>query len=103
MMLWSQVVDQISHDGKIVVATDLATLPGFPTLVVRKLARDSDIEIARPVLRSSLGLTERDLVEIAPRRPTLISTPSRVAPNCRRRSPTYDPPVTFVLVRHCSE
>ena len=60
-----QVVDQISHDGKIVVATDLATLPGFPTLVVRKLAHDSDIEIARPVLCSALGLTERDLVEIA--------------------------------------
>jgi uncharacterized protein (DUF2336 family) len=61
----NQVVDQISHDGKIVVATDLATLPGFPTLVVRKLAHDSDIEIARPVLRSALGLSERDLVEIA--------------------------------------
>src|SRR5579864_7843404 len=60
-----QVVDQISHDGKIVVATDLATLPGFPILVVRKLAHDADIEIARPVLHSALGLTERDLVEIA--------------------------------------
>jgi uncharacterized protein (DUF2336 family) len=32
--------------------------------VVRKLAHDSDIEIARPVLRGALGLTERDLVEI---------------------------------------
>jgi uncharacterized protein (DUF2336 family) len=61
----NQVVDQISRDGKIVVATNLATLPGFPTMVVRKLAHDSDIEIARPVLRSALGLTERDLVEIA--------------------------------------
>jgi uncharacterized protein (DUF2336 family) len=60
-----QVVDQISRDGKIVVATDLATLPGFPILVVRKLAHDSDIEIAHPVLRGALGLTERDLVEIA--------------------------------------
>jgi uncharacterized protein (DUF2336 family) len=33
--------------------------------VVRKFAHDSDIEIARPVLRSALGLTERDLVGIA--------------------------------------
>jgi uncharacterized protein (DUF2336 family) len=60
-----QVVDQISRDGKIEVATDLATLPGFPSPVVRKFAHDSDIDIARPVLRSALGLTERDLVEIA--------------------------------------
>jgi uncharacterized protein (DUF2336 family) len=60
-----RVADQISRDGKIEAATDLATLPGFPTPVVRKFAHDSDIEIARPVLRSALGLTERDLVEIA--------------------------------------
>jgi uncharacterized protein (DUF2336 family) len=60
-----RVVNQISREGRIEAATDLATLPGFPTPVVRKFAHDSDIEIARPVLRSALGLTERDLVEIA--------------------------------------
>jgi uncharacterized protein (DUF2336 family) len=60
-----RVVNQISREGRIEAATDLATLPGFPTPVVRKFAHDSDIEIARPVLRSALGLTERDLVGIA--------------------------------------
>jgi uncharacterized protein (DUF2336 family) len=60
-----RIVDQVSHEAKIDVATNYATLPGFPLPVVRKFAHDSDIDIARPVLRSALGLTERDLVEIA--------------------------------------
>ncbi len=58
------IVDQVSHDAKIDVATNLATLPGFPLPVVRKLAYDGDIEIARPVIRGALGLTDLDLIEI---------------------------------------
>jgi uncharacterized protein (DUF2336 family) len=60
-----RIVEQVSHDAKIDVATNLATLPGFPLPVVRKFAHDSDLEIACPVLRNALGLTERDLVDIA--------------------------------------
>ena len=59
-----RIVDQISGDAKIDVATNLATLPGFPLPVVRKLARDNDIEIARPVICGALGLTDLDLIEI---------------------------------------
>jgi uncharacterized protein (DUF2336 family) len=59
------VVDQISRDAKIDVASNLATLPGFPLPVVRKLAHDGDIEIARPVIRGALGLTDLDLIGIA--------------------------------------
>src|SRR5215472_11055808 len=59
------IVDQISHNAKIDVATNLATLPGFPLPVVRRLARDEDIEIARPVIRGALGLTDLDLIGIA--------------------------------------
>ena len=59
-----RVVDQISRDAKIDVATNLATLPGFPLPVVRKLAHDDDIEIARPVIRGALGLTDLDLIDI---------------------------------------
>ena len=58
------IVDQVSHDAKVDVATNLATLPGFPLPVVRKLALDGDIEIARPVIRGALGLTDLDLIEI---------------------------------------
>src|ERR1700722_7844555 len=59
------IVDQISREAKIDVSANLATLPGFPAPVIRKFAHDADIEIARPVLRNAIGLSERDLVEIA--------------------------------------
>jgi uncharacterized protein (DUF2336 family) len=59
-----RIVDQVQRDAKIDVATNLATLPGFPLPGVRKLANDNDIEIARPVIRGSLGLTDADLIEI---------------------------------------
>jgi len=58
------IVDQISHDARIDVATNLATLPGFPLPVVRKLAHDRDIEVARPVIRGAIGLTDLDLIDI---------------------------------------
>jgi Uncharacterised protein conserved in bacteria (DUF2336) len=59
-----RIVDQVERDAKIDVATNLATLPGFPLPVVRNLARDGDIEIAGPVLGGALGLTDRELIEI---------------------------------------
>jgi len=59
-----RIVDQISRDAKVDVATNLATLPGFPLPVVRKLAHDHDIEIARPVIRGAPGLTDLDLIDI---------------------------------------
>ena len=58
------IVDQISHDARIDVATNLATLPGFPLPVVRRLAHDGDIEVARPVIRGAIGLTDLDLIDI---------------------------------------
>jgi uncharacterized protein (DUF2336 family) len=61
------IVDQVSRDAKIDIATNLAILPGFPLPVVRKLANDSDIVIARPVIRGASGLTDFDLIEIARR------------------------------------
>lgn len=63
--IMEKIVDQISHEAKIHVATHLATLPGFPAQVARHFARHGDIEIARPVLRSSPALDDNDLVGIA--------------------------------------
>lgn len=59
------IVDKISREARIDVATNLAVLPGFPIPVVRRLAYDPDIEIAGPVLRGSADLTDTDLVELA--------------------------------------
>jgi hypothetical protein len=65
--IMEKIVDQISHEAKVQVAGSLATLAEFPPNVMRKLANDDDIEIARPVLRGSPGLTDEDLVSIASR------------------------------------
>jgi uncharacterized protein (DUF2336 family) len=65
--IMDRIVDQFSRDLKRDVATSLATLPDFPNGVVRKLAADEDIEIARPVLRNAFSLTDDDLVELAKR------------------------------------
>ena len=61
------IVERVSRDAKIDVATNLVIIPGFPLPVARKLANASDIEIARPVIRGFLGFTELDLIEIARR------------------------------------
>ena len=63
--IMEKIVDQISHEARIQVSANLATLPGFPAAVVRKLANDQDIEVARPVIRSSSALTDNDLLGIA--------------------------------------
>ncbi len=63
------IVDKISREARIEVATNLAVLPGFPIPVVRKLASDPDIQIAGPVIRSSADLTDSDLVELAQQAP----------------------------------
>jgi uncharacterized protein (DUF2336 family) len=65
--IMDRIVDQFSRDLKRDVAANLAILPDFPTNIVRKLAGDDDIEIARPVLRNAFSLTDDDLVELAKR------------------------------------
>ena len=65
--IMEKIVDQFSRDLKREVSSNLALLPDFPGNIVRKLADDSDIEIARPVLRNAFSLTEDDLVRIAQR------------------------------------
>jgi uncharacterized protein (DUF2336 family) len=63
--IMEKIVDQISREAKVQVATNLATLSGFPAGVVRTLAADDDIDIARPVLRGSPVLEDSDLIGIA--------------------------------------
>jgi len=79
-----RITDQISGEARIHVSANLATLPGFPAGVVRKLANDLDIEVARPVIRSSPVLTDNDLVGIAMTREQdhlhAIATRERLSP-----------------------
>jgi uncharacterized protein (DUF2336 family) len=61
------IVERVSREAQIDVATNLVTIPGFPLPVAHKLANAADIEIARPVIRGFLGFTDRDLIAIARR------------------------------------
>ena len=62
-----KIVELFSRDLKRQVAANLAILPDFPVNIVRKLADNDDIEVARPVLRNALSLTDDDLVRLAER------------------------------------
>src|SRR3982074_3572857 len=65
--IMEKIVDQFSRDIKKQVSSTLAILPDFPSNIVRKLADDTDIEIAGPVLRNAFSLTDDDLVHLARR------------------------------------
>ena len=62
-----KIVDSVERDAKVQIAVNLATLPNFPREIVLHLADDSDIDVARPVIRGATALTDEDLVSIAMR------------------------------------
>ena len=65
--IMERIVNLFSRDLRRQVADHLAILPDFPITIVRKLAADDDIEVARPVLRNAPSLTDEDLVRLAER------------------------------------
>lgn len=65
--IMDRIVDLFSRDLKREVSASLAILPDFPSNIVRKLADHEDVEVARPVLRNALSLSEEDLVHLARR------------------------------------
>ena len=65
--IMDRIVDLFSRDLKREVSASLAILPDFPSNIVRKLADHEDVEVARPVLRNALSLSEDDLVHLARR------------------------------------
>ena len=65
--IMEKIVDLFSRDLKRQVSGTLGILPDFPRNIVRKLASDDDVDVARPVLRNAFSLTEDDLVHLASR------------------------------------
>lgn len=65
--IMERIVEMFSRDLRREVSASLAILPDFPSTIVRKLADDEDVEVARPVLRNAMSLTEDDLVRLAQR------------------------------------
>jgi uncharacterized protein (DUF2336 family) len=59
------LIDEIDSDARCELARCLAAIGNAPAEVVRRLALDDEIEVARPVLERSTRLAGADLVEIA--------------------------------------
>jgi uncharacterized protein (DUF2336 family) len=67
--IMERIVDQISRSDKIALATRLSAEADSPYGIVRKLAFDSEVDIARPVIQYSSVLGEEDLVRLAQQAP----------------------------------
>jgi len=61
----SRLIEEIESKARAELSHRLAPVDNAPTGVVRKLATDDDISVARPVLQQSARLGETDLVDIA--------------------------------------
>lgn len=61
----SELMDKIAGPERVAASTTLAAMPSLPDGVVRKLAGDSDIEVARPIIRDFAAMPEPILVDVA--------------------------------------
>ena len=59
------LIDKIEREAVAALSRDVAGLRKAPRMLSGRLARHDDIEIAGPVLRQSVVLSEHDLVEVA--------------------------------------
>jgi uncharacterized protein (DUF2336 family) len=59
------LIDKIEREARAELSRDIAELPKAPRMLSGRLARDDDIDVAGPVLRHSVVLTENDLIEVA--------------------------------------
>ncbi len=87
----ARIAEYIENAARIALSERLADVNNAPHGVVRRLAHDTLIEIARPVLTRSKVLTDADLISVARER----GTEHRVAIARRER---VSPAVTDVLV-----
>lgn len=63
--VFSHLVADIEESARVVLAEKLATIPNAPPKVIRKLAGDDAIAVARPILEKSEQLDNVSLVENA--------------------------------------
>jgi len=61
----TRLSDDVDAEARVELAHRLATIANAPWALVRRLAADDDIAVARPILQQSRQLEETDLVEIA--------------------------------------
>src|SRR3972149_7936956 len=88
----TKLVGKVSTPDKIQVSENLSKLPELPEGLARTLATDSNIEVARPVVRDYRGLSEKILIDVATRG-------SQAHLHAVARRETIPAPVTDVVVK----
>ncbi len=63
--IMTRILDDIPCEARAHAAVHLSALPSAPRGTMNKLARDADIEVARPVLGGSAALSDDDLITLA--------------------------------------
>jgi uncharacterized protein (DUF2336 family) len=63
--VFARLIEEIEAKARAELSHTLAKLNNPPIETVRRLAKDDDITVARPVLERSPGLPEADLIDIA--------------------------------------
>jgi uncharacterized protein (DUF2336 family) len=62
--VFSRLIGEVDANARAELSHRLAPIGNAPPEAVRRLAKDDDIEVARPILKQSQRLEENDLVEI---------------------------------------
>lgn len=60
-----KLIDKIASGDRAAAATKLSTMPSLSDELARRLASDSDISVARPIIRDYGGLPERILLDVS--------------------------------------
>jgi uncharacterized protein (DUF2336 family) len=63
--VFRRLIGEVDTNARVELSHRLAPVGNAPREVVRRLAKDDDIAVARPILKHSPRLEESDLVEIA--------------------------------------
>jgi len=63
--VFNRLISEIEAKARVELSAQLATVSNAPPRVVRRLAQDDDISVARPMLRFSDQLEEPDLLDVA--------------------------------------
>ncbi|WP_168192792.1 DUF2336 domain-containing protein [Undibacter mobilis] len=61
----SKLIDKIAGPDRAAASSTLAAMPSLPDGLVRRLATDADVDVARPILSDYAAMPERVLIDVA--------------------------------------
>ena len=87
----SKLIEKVSASARATTSAKLAQLPSFSAELAGKLAKDANIDVARPIIRDYKGLPEHILLDVA-------KTGSQAHLSVIAGRPVVTPPVSEVVV-----